>query len=451
MLDLTGKRVLVCGAAASGIAAAKLARDNGAAVTVADLKPIEKLEKQADALLAMGAELCFGRNPDEILESFDLCVISPGIPFDLPFLDRFRALGRQVIGETEFASWYCNAPICAITGTNGKTTTTSMAYDIFKTVYQNAALVGNIGIPLAEKAQELDANDYAVLEVSSFQLETISTFRAHIAAVLNITPDHLNRHKTMENYVATKERIFENQSHTDFLVLNYDDPYARDMAKRAKSRVIFFSSRMHAPGGVYIEGNHFVSEIDGEKQVIMPLSDLRVPGRHNVENALAAMAMGICAGIPIEKIAQALSMFKAVPHRIEFVRELNGVTYFNDSKATNTDSAIKALEAIGERILLIGGGKDKGCDFSDWVKLFHGKVKKLVLIGETSDQIAECCDAHGFSDYERANSLKSAIEICRAAAAVGDVVLLSPACASFDMFDSYEQRGDLFRQFVNEL
>ena len=450
-MDYNGKKILVCGIARSGVASALLLKRLGAEVTAQDLKTREKLEPFASQLEENGVALYIGKNPDDILAGFDLMIVSPGIPCDLPFFDKAFALALPVWGEIELAYSVCNAPVIAITGTNGKTTTTSLTGEIMAAHRTGSVTVGNIGTPFTEKAADVPDNAYVVAEISSFQMETAYTFHPHIAAVLNITPDHLNRHKTLECYIEMKERVFRHQTEEDFLILNDDDEACRDMAARAKSKPIFFSYTHELAEGVFLKDGCIWAKLLRYDESILPISELRTPFSHIIEDMMAAAAMAICAGADLDVIRKVLRAFKGVEHRVEHVASINGVDYYNDSKATNIDAAVKALEAIDRPVVLIGGGLDKDCPFGDWVKLFPGKVKFIAVLGETADQIIDTCNAHGFADYDKVNSLKDAVALCHAKAVAGDCVLLSPACASWDMFDSYEQRGALFKQFVNDL
>jgi len=444
-MDVKDKKVLVCGIARSGVAAARLLKRHGADVTLQDLKPAEKLNVSISSLEADGFPLYLEHNPDNIITGFDMVIISPGIPLELPFVDKARAAGIPIIGEIELAYEFCPCPITAVTGTNGKTTTTALIGDIMKTCKPNTAVVGNIGEPFAGYVETLTKEDWAVAEISSFQLETVTAFHPKISLVLNITPDHLDRHKTMERYVGLKESIGKNQGKDDFMILNADDPYCSQF--RSNARLVFFSRSRELEEGFFLRGGKLHARFDNMDE------DLLDAGGVNVltENALAAAAAGLCAGVPIEYVKRAVLGFKALEHRIEFTRELNGIRFYNDSKATNTDAAIKGIEAMRRPVILIGGGYDKHADFSDWVKLFEGRVKHLILLGEVADKIAETCRACNFTAFERVNSLKDAVDAAYGKAAPGDCVLLSPACASWDMFDDYEQRGRLFKEFVNLL
>lgn len=450
-MDFKDKKIIVSGVAKSGIAAAVLLKKLGAFVTIQDSKPYEKLGDEPAKLEALGINLYLGKNPDDIVKDNELIIVSPGVPCNLPFFDIAKENNVPVWSEMELGYRLCRCPVIAITGTNGKTTTTSITGEIFKNMVSNTAVVGNIGVPFTEKVLELKEDSYAIAEVSSFQLETIHKFKPKAAAVLNITPDHLNRHKTVENYIAAKERIFENQDENDFLILNYDDEICRKMSQKAKGKVVFFSYKKELHEGVYYKNECIYARLLGKDELIINVNELNILGSHNIENAMAAVAIAICMNIPKSVIIKTLREFKAVAHRIEYVETINNIEFYNDSKGTNPDAAIKAIDAMKRKIILIGGGYDKGSDFSEWIKKFEGKVKYLVVIGEVADKIIDTAEKFNFKNYSKASSLKSAVELCYSKAKPGDCVLLSPACASWDMFDSYEQRGELFKKFVFEL
>ncbi|MCL2617308.1 MAG: UDP-N-acetylmuramoyl-L-alanine--D-glutamate ligase [Defluviitaleaceae bacterium] len=448
-MDFKNKKVLVAGLGRSGIAAARLLQYKQALVTIQDIKEEDRIGADMVAKLANeGFELYLGRNPVDIVQNYDILVISPGIPIDVPFIEKAKKLKIPVWGEIELAYTFTPCPIIAITGTNGKTTTTALTGEIMRRKYPNAAVVGNIGIAYCEKVEALTPESYVVAEVSSFQLESVHEFRPTISAVLNISQDHLNRHYTMEVYVGTKERIFGKQGEQDFCVLNYDDEVTRKMSARCRAKVLYFSRRQELEEGVFLDGENIRARLFGRDDTIINVHEMKIIGGHNIENALAATAMALAAQVCPADIAAALRQFNAVEHRLEYVLERDGVAYYNDSKATNVDSAIKSLEAIARPIVLIGGGYDKGSDFSEWVKLFSGKVKHLIVIGEVADKITQTCKLYDYTAITQANSLKDAVSIASGKAKRGDVVLLSPACASFDMFDDFEQRGRLFKEFV---
>jgi len=438
-MDFNGKRVLVCGMARSGQSAARLLARLGAEVVAQDLK-----EEVDWSLPPEGFETYLGRNPDDIIEDFALVVISPGIPFDLPFLEKARATGIPVWAEVELAYRLCPCPIVAITGTNGKTTVTTLVGEILNKHNANTVVVGNIGIPFTEHVMELTEENWVVAEISSFQLETVHAFAPRVSAVLNMTPDHLDRHKTMAIYQHAKERIFEQQRAEDFAVLGYDNAVTRGM--RPPCNTVYFSAKEQLESGVYLESGIIKARLFGKEYTVTDVNRTRIMP----ENALAATALALCAGVPPETIAEVLLSFKGVPHRLEYVATVDGVEYFNDSKATNTDAAIKGLTSMQRPVVLIGGGYDKKTDFSDWVREFDGRVKHLLILGDSAAQIAETCDEAGFREYTRVDSLEDAVRLAREKSAAGDCVLLSPACASWDMFDNFEHRGELFVRLVSD-
>lgn len=441
---------LVVGAGRSGVAAAKLLLDVGKDVVVFDSNV--NLETAAFCKKA-GAAVPFilGEAESEQLKSIDVCVVSPGVSLETDIMKTVSAAGIPVWSEIELAYRFDNGQVVAITGTNGKTTTTSLTYEIVKEWNKNTLLVGNIEIPYTGLALTSSKNGFTVAEISSFQLETMCTVKPRVSAVLNITPDHLDRHKTMENYSALKMSIAKCQDMDDFCVLNYEDEYLRNHANKLSCNVVFFSSGHILDRGVYLENNEFVIAVDGEKKVLCRTDEVNLVGTHNFENIMAAAAMTYCLGVPIETIRSVVKRFTAVEHRIEFVCEKNNVRYYNDSKGTNTDAAIKAIDAMPGTTLLIGGGYDKKSDFSEWVSRFPGKVRLLVLLGQTREKIAAACDEIGFSDYVFAESMDEAVKLCAESARSGDCVLLSPACASWGMFKCYQERGNIFKALVNAL
>jgi len=437
----------------SGQSAALLLSQLGAKVTVSDSRA--DISYNYDPA-AHGIKCRLGQDPSDFVDEFDLVIISPGISVNAPFVQKAKSLGITVWGETELAFRLCPCPMLAITGTNGKTTVTTLVGEILKRHNPGTVIAGNIGIPLTGLVSSLTPENIVVAEISSFQLETIAAFRPKISAVLNMTEDHLDRHGTMENYIAAKSRIFENQRQDDITVLNYDNPVTREM--KPSGRVLFFSLHENPECGVYLKDGIIKYRLSaaakhmhgsrpgesGEDAPILSISETRVMP----ENALAAVALSLCAGVAPEIIADVLRDFKGVEHRLEYTATINGVDYYNDSKATNVDAAIKALENFKRPVILIGGGSDKNADFAPWVKLFGKKVVRLIVLGQTAGQIVAACTAAGFSAYEKANSLKEAVDRAKALAEPGQVVLFSPACASFDMFRNYIERGDLFKQYV---
>lgn len=430
--------------ARSGQSAALALVEMGADVTATDLRcdvplPFNPSDK--------GIKCRFGEPPDYFVGDFELVVISPSISVYSSFIVKAGELCIPVWSEVELAYRLCPCPMVAITGTNGKTTVTTLVGEILKRHNPGAVVAGNIGIPLTGLVTELTESDIAVAEISSFQLETIAAFKPAVCAVLNVTPDHLDRHHTMEVYSAAKARIFENQRQNDLTVLNYDNHVTKKM--KPPGRVIFFSARERLEQGVFARGGKvFVSDVFGlgSDTPVFDLSETRVM----TENALAAVALSLAANAPLSLIQDVLRDFKGVPHRLEFVASINGVDFYNDSKATNVDAAIKGLEYFSAPLVLIAGGYDKKTDFAPWVKCFEHSVSHLILIGQTAETIASLCDEVGFNKYETAESLINAVDRAKALAQHGQTVLLSPACASFDMFADFEERGDLFKKYVNE-
>lgn len=450
-MDFKDKKVLVSGIAKSGISAAGLLKKLGADVTVQDAKTEDKLGDVTDELRSQGFNLYLGANPDAIIEDMDILVMSPGVPTDLPFVNKAREKNIPVIGEIELAYMFCKSPVIGITGTNGKTTTTTLAGDICKAYFENTFVVGNIGNPFADITFETKDDGVVVAELSSFQLETINEFKPKVSAVLNITPDHLNRHHTLENYIAAKERVFENQDESDFCILNYNDEITRKMADKTKADVIFFSLGGKITEGIYSDEKSIYINALGYSEKVVDIDELKILGGHNVENAMAAIGCCAAIGVPLDIIRKVLKEFTAVEHRIEYVRTINDIEFYNDSKGTNPDASIKAVEAMKRPICIIAGGYDKGSDFTEWIDTFKGRVKFVAVIGAVKDKITATLDKAGFTNYKTADTFEEAIDLCYKNAVPGDCVLLSPACASWDMFKSYEQRGEIFKEYVKKL
>lgn len=450
-MEYNGKKALVCGMARSGIAAAKLLKRLGAEVTLQDMKKRKDISADVLNLENEGIVLYTGANPDDIACEQDIIVLSPGIPCDLPFITAAEAAGVSVISEVELAYTLTKCPITAITGTNGKTTTTTLTGEIMKAVYAGTAVVGNIGIPYSEEVERLTEKDWVVAEISSFQMEKAKEFHPHISAVLNITPDHLNRHKTMEVYIAMKERVFEKQTAEDFCILNHGDETCRKMADKTAAKVFFFSSSEKLEEGIYLDGETIEVRWNDIHETLINVNDLQILGVHNHENVMAAAAAAICANIPLDIIRDVLKAFAGVEHRIEYVATVDGVDYYNDSKGTNVDASIRAVLAMKKPIVLIGGGYDKGSSFDEWTQLFPGRVKHLVLIGVTAPLVRASAEKFGFTAISECETFKEAVDLCREKAEDGDCVLLSPACASWGMFDNYEQRGDMFKEMAKAL
>lgn len=448
------QKVLVAGTGLSGTAAARLVLDRGGEVVLYDgnasLKEEEikaKFDKEAKVSVVLG-EI---KRSD--LLGVELCIISPGIPLDSPFVAVVDDAKIPILGEIELAYQCSLGRLAAITGTNGKTTTTALTGEILKTKYEETFVVGNIGDPYTSRVLEMTEDSVTVAEVSSFQLETIMDFRPDVSAILNITPDHLNRHGTMENYIRIKECITLNQTEDDSVVLNYDDPVLREFGQDPdlKPKVTWFSSREKLADGFCMSGDNIVYCQKGRETILVNVRDMKLLGRHNYENVMAAAAIGFLMGVALADIGRVAENFNPVEHRIEFVRERTGVRYYNDSKGTNPDAAIQALRAMPGPTLLIAGGYDKNSEYDDWVSEFEGKVRYLVLIGQTRDKIAECAKKHGFTEIMYAEDMQEAVQVCAVYADIGDYVLLSPACASWGMFKDYEERGRVFKECVMAL
>ena len=456
-MEIEGKKVLVFGSGISGEAASRLLLQKGAEVVLYDGNDSLDADKILGEITweeGQKARVVLGRlseqQEDEMLDGLSLVVMSPGVPTDLPVVEKMRAKGIPVWGEIELAYVFGKGQVLAITGTNGKTTTTALLGEIMKNCKESVFVVGNIGTPYTEVALRTEEESVVVAEVSSFQLETIHTFRPKVSAILNITPDHLNRHHTMEAYIGAKEDIARNQTEEDFCVLNYEDDVLRAFGEKTGAEVLYFSSAHKLEKGVYLDGTKIICDIDRPSE-LCDVSELKILGTHNHENVMAAVAMAYAFGVPVEIIRSTLREFQGVEHRIEFVAEKNGVAYYNDSKGTNPDAAIKGIRAMNRPTVLIGGGYDKDSDYDEWIEAFDGKVKKLVLLGATREKIAETAERHGFRDIVLADSFEEAFAQCVEAAQPGDAVLLSPACASWGMFKNYEERGDKFKELVNRL
>lgn len=442
---------IVAGTGKSGISATKLLVNHGVKVYLFDEnkdRDIEAIkEKTGDSELV---QIELGELGEDALSSSQLMVISPGIPVDAPFTDVVRNAGIPIWSEIELAYHYGKGKIAAITGTNGKTTTTALVGEIVKAHNAKTIVVGNIGIPYTELCDTTDDDSDTVAEISSFQLETVIDFHPNVSAILNLTPDHLNRHYTFENYGNVKFSITKNQTMDDVTVLNYDDEHTRAMGEKAKDHchVVYFSRLEKPAGGVYVEDGDIILE-DGDKKInVLAIKDLKLMGAHNVENVLAAVGISYYMGVPVDVIRDVATSFKAVAHRIEYVDTIDGVAYYNDSKGTNPDAAIKGIQAMVAPTFLIGGGYDKGSEYDEWIEAFDGKVKRLVLIGQTAQKIADCAKRHGFNSIIFEENLQDAVAYCHENAVDGDAVLLSPACASWGQFDNYEQRGDMFKEYV---
>ncbi|MFV0464675.1 MAG: UDP-N-acetylmuramoyl-L-alanine--D-glutamate ligase [Lachnospiraceae bacterium] len=446
------KHFLVFGTGKSGIASADLLQRHHISTVVYDSNhelDVEAVKQREPAL--KNIEFLTGDFPKERIHEFDIVVVSPGIPTDLPILQLFRDFGIVVWGEIELAYRFSKGKILAVTGTNGKTTTTALLGAILKTHFPDVMIVGNIGIPYTSMCDKTTPDTVTAVEISSFQLETVIDFKPNVSALLNITPDHLDRHHTMEGYIQAKERVTMNQSKQDLCVLNYEDEILRDMAMRVKPKIWYFSSERKLEEGMYLDGKIIKIKRQGIEDELCHVDDLQILGKHNVENAMAAASMALGIGVPVAVIRDVLKRFESVEHRIEFVKEVNEVRYYNDSKGTNPDAAIKGIQAMTRPTILIGGGYDKNSEYTEWILAFAGKVKKLILIGQTRYKIAEVAQKEGFTSIIMADSLEEAVEMSFQEADKGDAVLLSPACASWGMFTNYEERGNRFKELVHRL
>ncbi len=447
-MELKDKRVLVVGLGKSGVASALFLKAQGARVSVSDTKSGDELRNEIPVLLDHGITVETGGHGERTFRGQDLIVVSPGVPVDAPLLVQARSLGEAVIGEIELASRFLPGPIVAITGSNGKTTTTTLTGEILTAAGMPTLVGGNIGTPAISLAERANRETVIVLEVSSFQLETIQTFHPKVAVVLNVTPDHLDRHRTLEVYVDAKARIFENQRGEDFAVLNADDPICVTMAARTQAQVFWFSRQKEVQQGAWVREGNVLFRNGSRQREIMLVSEIPLKGAHNLENVLAAACASALMGCAPEIIRQAVMGFKAVEHRLEFVATIRGVDYYNDSKATNVDATIKALESFPANIHLILGGKDKGSDYTVLNDLLRQRVKRVYTIGAAAGKIESQIKG---AEVVHAETLENALRKVNAAAQPGDVVLLAPACASFDQFKSYEHRGKMFKEIVRGL
>lgn len=448
---MKNQKVLVFGCGISGIAASRLLEREGKDVILYDGNTslhTEDLKQQLGENTKV--EIILGELPEERMSELGMVVMSPGVPTDLPVVRKMRDMGILVSGEMELAYTYAKGDVLAITGTNGKTTTTALLGEIMKSYKDSVYVVGNIGNPYTSAALDMTEESVAVAEVSSFQLETIHEFRPKVSAILNITPDHLNRHHTMQGYIEAKEAIAKNQTGEDTCVLNYEDEVLRKFGENVSAKVLYFSSQRRLEKGIYLDDGNMIYK-EEEEIVVCHVSELQLLGTHNYENVMAAVAMAVAYGVPMEIVQKAVKAFAGVAHRIEFVAEKQGVAYYNDSKGTNPDAAIKGIQAMNRPTVLIGGGYDKNSEYDEWIESFDGKVKLLVLIGATREKIANTARKHGFDKIAMADTFEEAMQISVDAAESGDAVLLSPACASWGMFKNYEERGDKFKELVNAL
>ena len=451
-MNLQGKKVLVFGSGKSGIGAAELLGQVGAEPVIYDGNA--DLDKEAvvhKVKHCKDIRVYAGELPQEVRKALDLVVLSPGVPTDIPIVKSFYEQGLPVWGEVELAYRTGKGRVLAITGTNGKTTTTALLGKIMGDAEESVFVVGNIGTPYTSKVLEMQDNTTTVAEISSFQLETIEEFAPKVSAILNITEDHLNRHHTMEEYIRVKELIVKNQTADDFCILNYEDSVLREFGRNITPKVVYFSSVRRLEEGIYLDGDQIILKTSEEEIPLVRTGELKLLGQHNFENVMAASAMAYYAGVPVESIRKSICEFTAVEHRIEYVTEKNGVVYYNDSKGTNPDAAIKGIQAMNRPTLLIGGGYDKGSGYDEWLNAFDGKVRYLVLIGQTRDKIKAAAERLSVCPCILCENLEEAVKVCAEKANPGDAVLLSPACASWGQFDNYEQRGDMFKEYVRNL
>ena len=449
------QRCLVVGSGISGIGAVSLLEHFGAEVILYDSNESLTVEDMHKKLSAESKAVCIaGELPIQVEESIQVAVLSPGVPTDIPLVNRLRDRGVQILGEIELGYLVEKGKVIAITGTNGKTTTTTLVGEIMKAHYgtENTFVVGNIGNPYTVQVLKTTEQTVTVGEISSFQLETVQSFHPAVSAILNVTPDHLNRHHTMEAYVEAKEAIAAKQNKEETCVLNYDNEYTRKFAKVCPAKVVLFSSKEALQNGFYLEKDKIIKSVDGVKQEVLNIhKDMNLVGVCNVENVMAAIAIAEAMQVPMDTILTVIRAFHAVEHRIEYVATKGGVDYYNDSKGTNPDAAIQGIKAMSKPTVLIGGGYDKQSEYDEWIDSFDGKVKYLVLIGQTREKIAECARAHGFENIRFADTFEECLHMCTELAQSGDAVLLSPACASWGMFPNYEVRGKIFKEYVHSL
>ncbi|WP_195947819.1 UDP-N-acetylmuramoyl-L-alanine--D-glutamate ligase [Paraclostridium bifermentans] len=452
-MDLKNKNVLLVGLAKTGVSTIKKLNKLGANIIVNDIKPKEKLEGIIEEIDNLdNIEYVLGKHLENI-ENIDLTIVSPGVPLDLPFIEKIKSEGIKIIGEVELAYKLSKNPtFIGITGTNGKTTTTSLVGEMFKKANKDTYIVGNIGNPVIDTVDLTNENSYLVTELSSFQLESIEDFKPKVSTIINITEDHLNRHHTMENYINAKARVFKNQDKTDFTILNYDDSIVRNLGKNSNGNVLYFSIKEEVKQGAYLDkNNNIVIKVDGKELVLMNKSELSLPGNHNLENAMSAILMAYVLNIDTDVIIDTLRTFKGVEHRLEFVTNKDGIMFVNDSKGTNPDSTIKAITSYERPIVLIAGGYEKQSDFTEMIEYATKNVKALVLLGQTAEKIETTAKEHGINNISKVGDMEAAVKKAYEIAESGDVVLLSPACASWDMYPNFEARGLDFKENIYKL
>lgn len=447
-MNFDGKKCLILGAGISGLAAAGLLNGTGAEIILYDDKKLDKEEVLKKLPENFKGRIECEEIPADCREKLDYLVISPGVPKDAPRVLEMQANGVKIIGEVELAYYYTKGKIVAVTGTNGKTTTTALTGEIMKKAFKNTLVGGNIGIPYTKVCLDSTDDGITVAEMSSFQLDTVETFHPAVSMILNITPDHLDRHHTMENYINAKFNCTKNQTAEDLCILNYEDETLRQKAVEIRAKICWFSSKRVLEDGMYYKDGAIYEAVGGKSEKVIDVDKMILIGRHNYENVMAAVAAGRFMGVSMEDIRQTLCDFTPVEHRIEYVTTINGVKYYNDSKGTNPDASIQAVRAMSGPTFLIGGGYDKGSEYDEWIEAFDGKIKKLLLMGQTRDKIAECAKKHGFTDFVFVESMEEAVSLCKKEAREGDTVLLSPCCASWGMFKNYEERGRIFKDLV---
>ena len=447
-MNVKNKNVLVVGLARSGVSAANLLYKLGANVTGTDEKGEDALSDNVKKL-EKGISLKLNGHDSVNINEIDLTIISPGVPWDSPFLNKLRRKGIRIMSEVEFAFQQLQAPFIAITGTNGKTTTTTLTGEMLKRGGKKVFVGGNIGNPLCEEVLNGGKSELVLSEISTFQMEGSETFKPYISAILNITPDHLDRHESMDEYIELKKRVFINQDENDYMILNLDDEITAGFSTEVRGKKVFFSRLKEVENGAFVREDKIIFKNDGREETVCSLKDLKLIGVHNIENTLASVAIsGIC-GISGKIMRDVISEFKGIKHRMELVREIRGIRFINDSKGTNVGATVKSLQSFNEPIILIAGGKDKGSDYLPLKGLIEERVKFLILIGDAKKKIAK--NLNGFKNRIEADTLENAVKEGYKRAKSGDIVLLSPACASFDMFRDYEDRGEQFEEIVNRL
>lgn len=450
-MEYGDKHILVLGAGASGIGASWVLAQVGAHVVLNDYKPVTLPTAEEERLVSAGVEIITGRQDESLLDGVDRIVISPGISLDIPIVKAAQARGIDVVSEVELAYEVSKSPIVAVTGTNGKTTTTTLLTKVLEGSGKPVRVGGNIGDSLSEVAYSMPTGGFLVAELSSYQLETIKHFRPIGAIMLNITPDHLARHKTMENYIAAKERIFENQLKSDFLVLNIDDSVVADMEHRAPGHILQISQKQIVENGAYYANSQCYVVENGVATAVIGDEDIHIPGSHNIENILTVIALTYALGVPVVEIHRIISEFHGVEHRLERVKTIDGITFYNDSKATNVDSVVKALESFDKPVILLAGGHDKMTPLEEFMQLVKENTKAVIFMGEAADRFEEAAKESGVEPIYRAVSMRNAVEQGYKLAESGDIVLLSPACASYDWYSCFEERGDDFKACVQML